>query len=216
PLVIFGSALAQESKNRERVYAEALKPSTLTTNLEKLTDQVGGRVPGTPAMQNAVDWGVAAFKAAGADSVHTETFTIPASWSEGETRLSVVAPQQFVTRVVSVGWAPALAGHEHVPIVDIGRGAEKDFAHAGILDGAILVVHQDEMRKWADLDAEYDNAAGVIHRAVKAKALAVAFQSTRPHDLLYRHTDTVSGEIEPVPMLMMAREDAARIARLQK
>jgi hypothetical protein len=216
PVIIFGSALAQESKNRERVYAEALKPSTLAANLERLTDQVGGRVPGTPAMQNAVDWGVAAFKAAGADSVHTETFTIPASWSEGETRLSVVSPQQFVTRVVSVGWAPALEAHQHVPIIDIGSGAEEDFVHAGTIDGAILVVHQDEMRKWADLDAEYDNAPGVINRAVKAKALAVAFQSTRPHDLLYRHTDTVTGEIEALPMLMMAREDAARIARLQK
>src|SRR5581483_180458 len=217
PVVIFGCvAVAQDSKDRERVFAEALKPSSIASNLEKLTDQVGGRVPGTPAMQNAVDWGIAAFRAAGADSVHTETFSIPASWSEGETRLSVTVPEQFVTRVVSVGWAPALESHQHVPIIDIGRGSEQDFASAGAIGGAILVVHQDEMRKWADLDAEYDNAPGVIRRAVKAKALAVAFQSTRPHDLLYRHTDTVTGEIEALPMVMMAREDAARIARLQK
>lgn len=216
PLLIIGSVIAQESKDRERVYAEALKPSALTTNLEHLTDQVGGRVPGTPAMQNAVDWGVAAFKAAGGDSVHTETFTIPASWSEGETRLTVVAPQQFLTRVVSVAWAPALESHQHVPVIDVARGAEEDFAKAGNLAGSILVVHQDEMHKWADLDAEYDNAPAVAKRALKAKALAVVFQSTRPHDLLYRHTDTVTGEILPIPMLMMAREDAARIQRLQK
>jgi len=216
PVLMFGSVVAQESKNRERVFAEALKPSTLGTNLEKLTDQVGGRVPGTPAMQNAVDWGVAAFKAAGADSVHTESFTIPASWSEGETRLNVVGPHPFVTRVVSVAWAPALEPHQHVPIIDVGRGAEEDFARAGTIERAVLVVHQEEMHKWADLDGEYDNVPPIMNRALKAKALAVAFQSTRPHDLLYRHTDTVTGEIEPMPMLMMAREDAARIARLQK
>jgi carboxypeptidase Q len=85
PLLVFGSVVAQESKNRERIYAEALKPSPLAANLEKLTDQVGGRVPGTPAMQNAVGWGLDAFKTARADSVHTETNTIPASWSVGET-----------------------------------------------------------------------------------------------------------------------------------
>ena len=209
-------SFAQSAKNRERVYTEALKPSNLGSDLEKLTDQVGGRVPGTLAMQNAVDWGVAAFKAAGADSVRTENFTIPASWAEGDTRLTVVAPRQFVTRVVSHGWAPALEAHQHVPLIDIGQGTDQDFAKAGTIEGAILLVHQDEMRKWADLDAEYDNAPGVTKRAVNAKALAVVFQSTRPHDLLYRHTDTVTGEIEAIPMLMMAREDADRIARLQK
>ena len=36
-------------------------------------------------MQKAVDWGVDAFKAAGADSVHTEDFTLPVSWAEGNT-----------------------------------------------------------------------------------------------------------------------------------
>lgn len=214
-LILGCVSFAQESKNRERVYMEALKTANLATDLEKLTDQVGGRVPGTPAMQHAVDWGVAAFKAAGADSVHVETFTIPASWSEGDTRLSIVAPQTFTTRVVSAGWTPALEPHQHVPIVDLDRGTAQDFAHAGNLDGAILVVHQDEMHKWADLDAEYDNVPGVMNRALKAKALAIAFQSTRPHDLLYRHTDTVTGEIEALPMLVMAREDAARIARLE-
>jgi hypothetical protein len=62
PFLVCG-ALAQT----DRIIDEALKPSSLETNLEKLTDQVGGRVPGTPAMQKAVAWGVDAFKAAGAD-----------------------------------------------------------------------------------------------------------------------------------------------------
>jgi len=69
PLAVF----AQDSA--DRLIAEALKPSPLEANLQHLTDQIGGRVPGTPAMQKAVEWGVEAFKAAGADSVHTEAFT---------------------------------------------------------------------------------------------------------------------------------------------
>jgi carboxypeptidase Q len=74
-------ALAQASA--DRLITEALKPSPLETNLHQLTDEIGGRIPGTPAMQKAVDWAVEAFKAAGADSVHTEDFTLPASWAEG-------------------------------------------------------------------------------------------------------------------------------------
>src|SRR5450755_3729323 len=63
-------------KDAERLIAEALKPSPLETNLRRLTDEIGGRIPGTAAFQRAVDWGVGAFKEAGADSVHTEEFTI--------------------------------------------------------------------------------------------------------------------------------------------
>ncbi len=54
----------------------------------------------------------------------------------------------------------------------------------------------------------------MIDRAVKARALAVAFQSTRPHDLLYRHTNAGDGEIDRMPMVLVAREDAGRMARL--
>ena len=196
------------------VIAEAQKPSALEANLQQLTDQIGGRVPGTPAMQKAVDWGVAAFKAAGADSVHTENFSIQASWAEGATRMNVVAPEQFVLRAVSIAWAPALLPHSRVPVVDVGQGSEEDFAKAGNIAGAILLVHSQEMQKWDDLFAEYLKAPGVIDRAVKAKALAIAFQSTRPHDLLYRHTNAADGEIDRLPMVLVAREDAARVARL--
>src|SRR5580704_11359680 len=109
PLFLLTLALAQNPV--DQVIAEALKPSPLETNLQSLTDEIGGRVPGTLAMRKAVDWGVAAFKAAGADSVHTENFTLQASWAEGFTRMSISAPAKFDVRVVSMGWAPALGAH---------------------------------------------------------------------------------------------------------
>src|SRR4030081_1842831 len=65
----------------------ALEPSPLENNLRHLTDEIGGRVPGTPAMERAVRWGMEKFKAAGADEVHTEDFSIAHGWSEGSTRI---------------------------------------------------------------------------------------------------------------------------------
>lgn len=198
----------------ERVIKEALKPSSLKSNLQLLTDQVGGRVSGTPAMEHAVQWAVDAFKAAGADEVHTEDFSLLASWAEGETRLNVVSPYSFSVRAVSLAWAPALAPAHRIPIADVGEGDEKGFSQASGLEGAIVLVRQGEMKTWKDLDAEYERATGIIDRAVKAKALAIAFESTRPRDLLYRHTNTVAGEIDRMPMVLVAREDAERMARL--
>jgi hypothetical protein len=216
--VALSSAFAEDSA--DRLITEALKPSPLETNLHRLTDEVGGRIPGTPAMQKAVDWGIDAFKAAGADSVHTEDFTLPASWAEGATEASVTAESrnkqtaEFRLRAVSVAWAPALSSHHHVRVIDVGDGAAADFARAGDISGALLLVHSEEMKKWDDLFAEYLKAPGIIERAVAGKALAVAFQSTRPNDLLYRHTNSSGGELDRIPMLVVAREDAGRVARL--
>ena len=213
-LPVFLVVIATAQNPVDQVIAEALKPSPLETNLQRLTDEIGGRVPGTAAMRKAVDWGVAAFKAAGADSVHTENFTIQASWAEGYTRMSITAPEQFDVRVVSMAWAPALAAHQDVPIIDVGDGKAEDFVKAGNVAGAILLVHSNEMAKWDDLFAEYLRAPGIINRALQGKALAVAVQSSRPNDLLYRHTDSGQGEIAGIPMVLVAREDASRIARL--
>src|SRR5712692_6428374 len=139
PAVCLCAALAQGPS--DRVIAEALKPSPLKSDLRRLTDEIGGRVPGTPAMQKAVDWGVQALKAAGADSVHTEKFTIPASWAEDATQMSVVAPEQFKVRAVSVAWAPALTAQRNVPVIDVGEGTAEEIAKAGNVAGAILLVH---------------------------------------------------------------------------
>src|SRR5882724_7154092 len=140
-------ALFAADNDSDRLIQEALKPSPLEGNLRRLTDEIGGRVPGTPAMQRAVDWGVDAFRAAGADSVHTENFTLPVSWAEGATEMSVTAiptrgrdrdqklssvpVSQFRVRAVSVAWAPALLPHRHVRVIDVGEGAAEDFSRAG-------------------------------------------------------------------------------------
>jgi hypothetical protein len=205
---------ASPDSQADTLIKEALKPSPIGQNLEQLTDAIGGRVTGTPAMDKAVQWSVDAFKAAGADNVHTESYSLPVSWAEGATQMKVVAPEEFVVRVVSIAWGPALGQQRHIPIVDIGEGKMEDFVRAGNLEGKILLVPQGELKTWDDLDAEYDKAREVMVRAKRAKVLAIAFQSTRPYDLLYRHTHTEHGEIEQIPMVLMAREDAGRISRL--
>lgn len=211
-LAVVTSLCAQDDS--QAIIAAALRPSPIESNLRRLTDEIGGRVPGTPAMANAVAWGVEAFKLAGADSVHTEEFTIPSSWAEGDTRMSVVLPEKFVLRVVALPWTPAMAMRKPSPIVNVGEGSAADFAKATIPEGSILLVQSNEMATWDDLFAEYARAPGIIERAAKAKATAIAFQSTRPHDLLYRHTNSIAGEIDRLPMVMVAREDAARVVRL--
>jgi carboxypeptidase Q len=217
-----------DNNDANQVIQAALQPSPLEENLRRLTDEIGGRVPGTPAMQHAVQWGMQAFTAAGADSVHSESFTISNSWAEGATEMIATTAYQvsptkvgggtvlspFRVRAVSVAWAPALAPVKHVPIVDVGDGTQADFTKAGDVAGKILLVHTVVLKTWDDLFAEYAKAPPIVDLAVKGKAKAVAFMATREHDILYRHTNSGDGEIDKLPMVIVAREDGERIARL--
>ena len=205
---------AQKQSDIQRLMEEALKPSPLQENLRILTDEIGGRVPGTPAMQEALQWGVNAFKAAGADSVKLESYSIQHSWQEGATRVAITAPSQFNLRAVSVGWAPATNGPVKARVVDVGRGDAAGFAKAGDISGALLLVHTETMKTWDDLFAEYMRAPAIIAAAMKGKAAGIAFISTRERDLLYRHINTNHGEIDQLPIVIIAREDGERVARL--
>jgi hypothetical protein len=217
-----------DSSEANRVIQSALQPSPLEANLQRLTDEIGGRVPGTPAMQHAVAWGMQAFTAAGADSVHTEGFTLPFSWSEGATEMTATTSFQvdatkvggatvlssFRVGAVSVAWAPALVPLKHVPVIDVGGGSEADFKKASDISGKIVLVHTVVLRTWNDLFDEYAKTPPVIDLAVKGKAKAIAFMATREHDILYRHTNSSAGEIDRLPMVLVAREDGERMARL--
>ena len=139
---LLASAAFAFAQSNDRVMQEALKPSTpLQENLRVLTDEIGGRVPGTPAMEKAVQWGVDAFKTAGADSVHTEQFAIPVSWAEGDTQVSVVAPVKFLVRAHSIAWGPPLKPTT-ARVVDVAMGTAAEFAQAGDIAGAIVLGPQ--------------------------------------------------------------------------
>src|SRR5262245_48727657 len=193
-----------------------LGDSPMIENLRKLTDGIGGRVTGTPEMAKAVQWGIAGFRAAGVD-VHTEKYSLPVTWKEGATRLVVTSPASAsaTLRAVSEGWGPAMPGDGiQAKVIDVGDGSEVEMSRAAGLKGAILLVHTEIGSSWPDLFNEYMRPPGIIARAVKEGAAAVLWMGARERLLLYRHTNSLKGEIDRIPQAVVAREDAMRLARL--
>jgi len=207
-------------------------PSPMEENLRRLTDEIGGRVTGSPEMAKAVEWAVAAFRGANID-VHTEKYKLPVTWSEGKTTLLIRDPSRpsrseskdgkiFVVhdyrslRAVSAGWGPPIEAGVHLaPILDVGYGTESDFAKASSsLNGALLLVHTEIGSTWTDLFNEYLLPPGVIDRAVRSRSKAILWMGARERLLLYRHTNSLSGEIDRIPQAILAREDAVWLARL--
>jgi hypothetical protein len=208
-----------------------LGSSPMEENLRRLTDEIGGRVTGSPEMAKAVEWGVAAFRAAGVD-VHAEKYKLPVTWREGRTTLHIMGPVLALAKeargedgkiyvmmpglqAVSEAWGPATPpGGIEASVVDVGYGAEEDFAKAGgLIKGAILLVHTDIGSTWADLFNEYLRPPTIIEHAVKEGARAILWMGARERLLLYRHTNSLAGEIDRIPQAVVAREDAMRLAR---
>lgn len=194
---------------------ETYAPSPLVRELRALTDGIGGRVSGSPAMARAVDWGLAGFREAGVDA-RAEPYVQPLSWAEGATRLDVAGHSDWHVALVSNGWSPPTpAGGVEAALVPVGSGTAAEFARAGaaVRDG-ILLVDSRVIETWADLSEEYDRTGPIIERALTGGARAILWTGARSGRLLYRHTDAVKGELAPLPMAIVARLDAKRLARL--
>jgi carboxypeptidase Q len=197
-----------------KILPQVMGSSPMAENLRRLTDEIGGRVTGSPEMAKAVDWAVAAFRAAGVD-VHTEKYKFPVTWSEGDTRLELLGPEKFPVRLVAEGWSPSTPpGGIEANLIDLGPGAQEDFAQAGgSVKGAILLVSTEIGSTWADLFNEYALPPAIIDRAVKGGAAAILWMGARERLLLYRHTNTGEDQLDVIPQAMVAREDAMRLAR---
>jgi carboxypeptidase Q len=198
-----------------KIIPQVMGPSPMEANLRRLTDEVGGRVSGSPEMAKAVDWAVAAFRSEGV-TVHTEKYQLAHSWSEGATRLEILdGMEKFPVRLVSAGWSPALpAGGIEANVIYVGAGTEEDFAKVGAnVKGSILLVSTKVGVTWADLFEEYAIPPAIIDRAVKGGAAAILWMGARERLLLYRHTNAGDGQLEVIPQAVVAREDAMHLAR---
>lgn len=206
---------ASAAPSTETLIAEVLSArSGLEANLRTLTDEIGGRVTGSPAYEKALEWGIAAFRRAGVDSVNVEPYESPAKWEAELARAELELPVPFPLRVVSFGLAPSTPGVVAAPLVDAGMGRAADFERlGGAARGAVVLVRSNPMTSIEDLFGEYLAGPAMMETASRSGAAALLFVSTRPRDLLYRHTVTC-GTISPIPMAQIAREDGLRLARL--
>ncbi|HEV2385698.1 MAG TPA: M20/M25/M40 family metallo-hydrolase [Candidatus Acidoferrales bacterium] len=197
------------------IVRSALGASPLSKNLRTLTDVVGGRVTGSPSAARAVDWAITAFRKAGVDDVHPETYAMPVGWAAGNPELNVVAAQPFPVLLASAGWSPPTPpkGIE-AGLLDVGRGTPADFAaNAQKLQGSILLVHTKILGSYEDLFNEYGQQSAVVPQAVRAGAKAILWMASRPYRIVYRLQMTMNGQLGPIPEAVVAREDAERLAR---
>lgn len=201
----------------QRLAARANGQTPLMDDLRELCDQIGGRPTGSSACERAVQWGAAKLRAVGVDGVRVEPFTVPNLWLGQTADAECLAPERFRVRLAAAPFSPSTPRGRPLdaPLVVAGDGSPEAFARLGArARGAIALVTSEEMKTLDDLFAEYLRNVPLIEAARKAQVAALLLQSTRPRGLLYRHPMSFTSALAPVPAAVVAREHAARLARL--
>jgi hypothetical protein len=210
------AATAAPARRTPAIASEVLSDrSRMEEDLRLLCDEVGGRPTGSMAYGAALQWGVDAFRRAKVDTVALESYDAPARWEPIGAEAEVISPFRFPLRVVSFANAPSTREKIKAPLVDAGSGKRADFERLGRrARGAIALVRTKPMLSFEDLFAEYLAGPEMVEAADASGVAAILFMSTRPRDLLYRHTATFDGTLISIPIGMVAREQGLRLGRL--
>jgi carboxypeptidase Q len=218
-VMIVGLAAPALAAPADELIARAFAGGAVVDDLRELVDTIGGRPSGSPALERAVDWALARFKAAGVDVVRAESYEAPRLWLPRKETAELIAPSaaggRVALRVAAMPFAHATAsGGLEAEVVDVGRGDDAAVAGAGALGGKLALVHTEPMRSIDDLFKEYLETPPLLARLKKAGAVGVLYLSNRSGRLLYRHNATLDGSVHALPAAVIEREGGLRVARL--
>ena len=201
-----------------RIAGEGFMNSQAFDYLTDLSDNIGGRVTGSPEDQKSIDWGLAKMKSMGLANVHAEKYSIWKGWTRGTASAELLAPVHRKLDVDSMGWTGSTAPN----------GVEADVLTANLfdLDDEIKNVHrfkgkivmmkpQGAPKKsfWL-IFAQYGDFLNALH---KAGALAViggqgGFKAEGMH---LTHTGVLGfAQDYAIPVVDMAMEDQGQLERL--
>jgi Iap family predicted aminopeptidase len=206
----------ENSQDVSRLVAAMLGETPLYSDLQSLTDEIGGRATGSEANMRSVEWALARFRDAGLD-VRKEAFQMPALWLGRSVSLKVHGDAQFDPVAVAMPYSASTGpGGITAPLVYGARGVESDFTTlSGAAKGAFVLIETEELADLDGLFREYREAVGIEQRAFAAGVCGIIYMSSRPHGLLYRHNAS-RGRKNTHPMVIMEREEAMRAIRLLK
>ena len=79
-------------------------------DLQELSDDIGGRVTGSPEAAKAVEWGMAKMRAMGLENVHAEKWQISRGWTRISASAELLAPIHRKLSIDAMGWVGSTAG----------------------------------------------------------------------------------------------------------
>lgn len=200
-----------------RIAGEGMMNSHAFEFLTELSDDIGGRVTGTPAERKAEDWGAAKMKSIGLENVHAEKYTIWRGWTRGTAEGEILAPVHHKLHVDAMGWTGSTpAGGAEGDVVTVNMfDIENEIKNVSRLKGKIALVttkgkpNKDEMNLFA-MFGDFLKAAG------PAGTIAVigGQGGGKSTGMNLTHTGILGFNADfAVPVVSMSAEDQAQLER---
>jgi carboxypeptidase Q len=177
-----------------------------------LADMIGPRLTGSSNYMNAAEWAVQQFKELGFSNVHTEEWTIPATWEpDGPAAGQIEKPVVHQLHIYSLGWSPSTSGHgvegEVVYVASLLPDALN--AQKTQIAGKIVLVDSSSYGEKPTLSGVYSGFQKL--QSFSPAAIVTTGIANGGESLL---AITLGGTIASVPGAQIGREDSLLIKRL--
>lgn len=129
----------------ERIKEEGLERSRALELFHTLTDEIGGRLTGSPAYDQAAAWARDRFAEWGLEQPRLEPFEFGRGWTLEKLSVEMVSPRYTPLIGYAEAWTPSIAGVLSGPVVYVGdKTVAQIEAMASSLRGAIVLTNEPQ------------------------------------------------------------------------
>src|SRR5262245_6774336 len=144
-LVVAALSSAQQQSGGDmiaRIRTEGQQRSSALGLFRTLTDEIGGRLTGSPAHMQAARWAVDRFTEWGLTNPHLEPYEFGRGWQLDQVSVELTEPRYLRLIAYPDAWTPSTAGVVSGRVVYVGdKTTAQVQAMAGQLRGAIVLTH---------------------------------------------------------------------------
>lgn len=223
-LVASANSYAAKPTSVDILSANTLAQTPIFDDLRHLTDDIGGRPTGSPAMEKAMQWGLSRLVDAGFKDAHLEPYIAPVNWLPNIEKGILITDSMSKTQVHTPVRIASMPMTESTPMTGVeapifglnSMDVNEIKKNALQIKGHWLLIPTNPMHTVDDLFKEYLDTLPIFTAAKDAGAVGILWQSTRPGRLLYRHSTTLNGTVFPLPAALIEREGSEKIMRSLK
>jgi len=194
-----------------RLIGEAMGSTFAWQRLSVLTDTIGNRLSGTPALERAIQWAAEEMKRDGLENVHTERVMVP-KWVRGSESAEMVEPAWHPMVMLGLGDSVATpADGIQADVLTLHNFEELD-SKASQVRGKIVLFNAP----FTTYGETVRFRSGGPSRAARYGAVAMLIRSVGQEGLRTPHTGALqyAPDAPKIPAAAITTEDADRIQRL--
>ena len=194
-----------------RLIGEAVSSTFAWDRLSVLTDSIGNRLSGTPALTRAIQWAVDEMNTDGLENVHTERVMVP-KWVRGSESAEIVEPARHPMVMLGLGDSVGTpADGIQAEVIVVHTFDELD-AKAAAVRGKIVLFNVP----FTNYGETVRFRSGGPSRAARHGAVGMLVRAVGNNGLRTPHTGALqyAADTRKIPAAAIASEDADRLQRM--